>query len=293
MHRIIRDILFVRLFLYIGCVVEQRLSGLTVFFRRFFQLSDDDFLHLFRIGNGRFQLCDILFQLVDLLRPFQNIFPVQMTQLDLRHILRLDLINAKADHQIRHNIHFFFCLSDNADCLVDVQQNLVQTQQQMQLFLFLFQIKHQSAAHAFQTKGRPFFQNFTHAHYLRRTAYQNIKIAGIIILERCHAEQFLHNFFRVRASFQIYGDLQAVNISFIPDIGNLTQLSLLDAVYDLILDCLDRGAVRNLRDFQAVVRLVIRPLGTNGHAATSGFVNLLQFRFVIIQKSAAGKIRSF
>ena len=33
-----------------------------------------------------------------------------------------------------------------------------------------------------------------------------------------------HGFFRVRASFQIYGDLQAVNISFIPDIGNLTQI---------------------------------------------------------------------
>ena len=54
-----------------------------------------------------------------------------MTQLDLRHILRLDLINAKADHQIRHNIHFFFCLSDNADCLVDVQQNALEALEQV------------------------------------------------------------------------------------------------------------------------------------------------------------------
>ena len=199
-YRIIGNIFFVWFFLDVRRIIEQCLSGLSVFFCGFFQLCNDDFLHLFRIRNGFFQFSNFLFQLVNLLRAFQNVFSIQVPQFDLRHIFRLNLINAEADHQIWYNICFFDGFPHDANCLINVQQDFFQTKEQMQFFLFFLEVEHQTAADTFQTECGPFLQNFSHAHNAGCSADQNIEVAGVVVLQRCHAEQLLHDLFRIRAT---------------------------------------------------------------------------------------------
>ena len=61
-----------------------------------------------------------------------------LRRLDLRNILRLHLVDAEADHQVGHHRRASrFRLADDADGLVDVEQDPLQAFQQMQLFLLL------------------------------------------------------------------------------------------------------------------------------------------------------------
>ena len=88
------------------------------------RLGFDDFLQLF----------NLVFECFGLLRALQDIFLVDVAQLDLRHKLRLHLVDAEADHQVRHDLRLGLRLADDADGLVDVQQNLAQALQQVELF---------------------------------------------------------------------------------------------------------------------------------------------------------------
>ena len=74
-----------------------------------------------------FEVFDLLLQVFDVLQPLQDELPVQMTQLDLRNVLRLDLIDAEADHQVRHDLRFLFGLADDLDGFIDVEQDLLET----------------------------------------------------------------------------------------------------------------------------------------------------------------------
>ena len=79
-----------------------------------------------------------------------------MAQLDLRHILRLHLVDTKCNHQVGDNILLRFGLPDDFDCFVDVQQNLLQAFQQMLFFLLFSQVEVDSALDAQLTEGNPF-----------------------------------------------------------------------------------------------------------------------------------------
>ena len=61
-----------------------------------------------------------------------------MAQLDLGHVLRLDFVDAEADHQVGDDLGFFGGVTHNFDGLVNVEQNRLQAFEQVQaLFLAL------------------------------------------------------------------------------------------------------------------------------------------------------------
>ena len=44
-----------------------------------------------------------------------------MAQTDFRYIFGLNFVNAKADHEVRHNFAFFLGLTHNAHGFIDVE----------------------------------------------------------------------------------------------------------------------------------------------------------------------------
>ena len=70
----------------------------------------------------------------------EDVFFVDVAQLDLRHVIRLNLVDAEADHQVGHDLVFQLRLPDDGDGLVDVQQDSFQTFQQVQPVFLLLQI---------------------------------------------------------------------------------------------------------------------------------------------------------
>jgi len=114
---------------------------------------------------------------------------------------------------------------------------------------------------------------------------QNVEVAGIAILQWCHAEQFLHDFFRVCSSLQVDGNLQTGKVGFIPHIGDFPQFSLFNAVYDF-----NRGAVRNFCDFNTAAGFIIVPLCPYLDAAPSGFADFPELVCIFQQESAARKV---
>ena len=69
----------------------------------------------------------------------ENIFFVDVPQLDLSHKLSLNLVNTKADHQIGHHFAVLFGVADNGNGFIDIQKNFLQTFKQVQFFFFLLQ----------------------------------------------------------------------------------------------------------------------------------------------------------
>ena len=97
-----------------------------------------DILHLLDVGS----------ELFDVLRSFENILAVEMTELDLGNIIRLDFINSEADHQIRNDLALLLGRADYLDSLVDIKENFLQALEQMKLILCLAQVKINSALDA-------------------------------------------------------------------------------------------------------------------------------------------------
>ena len=137
-------------------VHELCFARFAVFFLDFCELFDDDRLDPQRIPDGVLQLVDFILERFDLSDPFQNVLPIQMTQTDLRDIVRLNRIDNEALHQPRHHIRFLFRFPHDMDRLVDVQQDLAKSPQQMELFLLFFQIKGELPTHTVHTEPNPF-----------------------------------------------------------------------------------------------------------------------------------------
>ena len=78
-----------------------------------------------------------------------------MAQLDLGHIVGLHLVDAKADHQVGHDLALFLGGADDLDGLVDVQQDGGQALQQMQALFLAVQVVVGAAAHALNAERRP------------------------------------------------------------------------------------------------------------------------------------------
>ena len=91
--------------------------------------------------------------------PLEDVLLIDIAQLDLRHVLRLHLIDAEGDHQIGDDLGFLLRLPDGTDGLVDVQQDALQTLQQVQLVLLLLQDEEHPALDALGAPSRPLLQN--------------------------------------------------------------------------------------------------------------------------------------
>ena len=102
------------------------LSGLAVLFGNGGKLIHDDLLQPAGAVQDIFQILDLILQGGGLLHPLEDVFLVDVAQLDLRHILCLHLVDAKADHQVGDDLGVRLRFPDNADGLVDIQQDALE-----------------------------------------------------------------------------------------------------------------------------------------------------------------------
>ena len=213
-----------------------------------------------------------------------------MAQADLRHKFRLCLVDAEADHEVRHDLGFLIRLAHNAHRLVNVEQDGLQAPQKMQLFLLVLQIAGGAAPHAGNAERRPLPQQLAHTHDARHTVHQHIEIAGEAVFQRRHAEQLLHELVRVCPPLEIDRDLQAVQPRLVADIRNLAQLALLDEIHHLFHDGFHRRGRRNLCDIHTVGRGIIGIARAHAEAAAARGIDVLHLLFVVDNPSAAREV---
>ena len=273
-------------------VEELRPPGHSVLFAHLLQLAHDDLPDPGRLLQGVLQVGDLLLQVLGLLDPLEDILLVDIPQLDLRHIFRLDLVDAEADHQVGDNLGLLLGLPDDADGLVDVQQDALQAQQQVQLVLFAVQYEIHPPPHALRAPGRPLVQNLPHAHDPGHPGDENVEIAADRVLQGRQAEQLGHQLLRVRAALEVDGQLQARQVRLVPHVADLADFPGLDELGDLVEDDLDGGGVGDFIEFDEVCLLVIPPPGADLHAAPAGAVQLPQLRRVADDLAPGGEIRS-
>ena len=151
------------------------------------------------------QIGDFRREGVDLLRALEDVFLVDIAQLDLRDVLGLDLVDAEADHQIGHDLRVGFRFADDADGLVDVEQDALEALEQMQLFGFFALLEKDPAAHTFRPPRRPFLDDLTHTQHARHPGDENVEVAGKAVEQRGGAEELLHELVRVDAAFEVDG----------------------------------------------------------------------------------------
>ena len=161
----------------------------------------------------------------------------------------------------------------------------------MQLIAFFIEIINEGTAQTFHAEGCPLIENFTDAERHRRTADKNIEIAGKIVLQRRGLEQPRHQLFAVAAALEIDGQLQPVKVGFVADVGNFLDSAVFDQQYDGGFDFLQCRGIRDLRNFNAVGRLVVGVFGAHLKAAAAGGIDFPELFAVIEQQSAGGKIR--
>ena len=266
-------------------------AGLAVFLGGGVQLLHDDLLHPLRAVQQVLQIVDLIPQGVRLPGALENIFLVDVPQLDLRHIFRLDLVDAEADHQIGDDLGFLLRLPDNADGLVNIQQDALQALQQVQLFLLLAQHEEDPPLHAVGAPRRPFLQNLPDAQHLGAAGDQHVEVAGKGVLQRCQLVELGHQLIRVHAPLQVDGQLQSGEVGLIPHIRDLFRLARLDQLRHLVQNGLYRSGVGDLVNFQQVLVLHIAVLGPHPDAAPARIVNIPNGIGVKDQFAAGGEIR--
>ena len=266
-------------------------AGLTVFLSGGVQFLHNDLLHPLGAVQQVLQIVDLVPQGIRLPGPLENVFLVDVPQLDLRHIFRLDLVDAEADHQIGDDLGFLLRLPDNADGLVNIQQDALEALQQVQLFLLLAQHEEDPPLHAVGTPRRPFLQNLPDTQHLGAAGDQHVEVAGKGVLQRRQLVEFGHQLVRVHAPLQVDGQLQAGEVGLIPHIRDLFRLARLDQLRHLVQNGLYCGGVGDLVNFQQVLILHIAVLGPHPDAAPTRIVNVPNGICVKNQLTAGGKIR--
>ena len=113
------------------------LAWLRVFFLDVAQLGGDVLAHLDVVADFSFQVGDFLLQILDFLDSIDYIFAVQIAQLYFGDVFGLHLVDAEALHQIRDDVGFDLGLAYNLYRLVDIEQNLPESEQKVQLLLLL------------------------------------------------------------------------------------------------------------------------------------------------------------
>ena len=222
--------------------------GEGYFLHHLLQLGNDDRAQLAAARERILQLGDLAFELVGLLGALEDVFAVDVAQLDLGDIFGLYLVDAEADHKIRHNIALALGIADDGDGAVDVEQDHFETVEQMELFLLLRYVKvypPPDAFHAARRSIRP--ESHRTPHHARRAAEQNVEVAGKAVLQRRHAEELLHELFGVHAALEVDGELETVEVGLVAHVADLPELAGLDELGDLVDDRLDGRGVRESR----------------------------------------------
>ena len=177
LHRLLRN---VRGFLHV--VEEHRAAGLTVFLGDLPQLVDYQLVDAVFIAEDILHVGDLLFKVGGLLGALEDIFAVDVAQLDFSNVLRLHLVDAEPYHQVGNYLGFLVGLADKLYRIVDVEQYLLETVEQVELFLLLFQVEGYAALYAVPAEYRPLVQYLVNAHYAGSSVYQHVEVAVEVIL---------------------------------------------------------------------------------------------------------------
>ena len=255
------------------------------------QLFDDHGADLALALQEVFQFGDLFFQIVDLLCALENIFFIDIAQLDFRDELRLHLVDAEADHQIWNDFRVGLRLADDADGLVDVEQDALEALEQVQLFGFFLLLVIDAAADAFGAPSRPLLDDLPHAEHLRHTGDQDVEVAAEGVAPGGRAEEPLHELFGIDAALEVDRQLQAGEVGLVADVGDFAELARLVQLRDLVDDRLDRRRVGDLINFDEILFLDVAPAGADLHAASAGAVDLRHFLRIVEDLAAGGEVR--
>ena len=290
--RVIRDGFFLGTALLLRQVVQNlAAAGLGVLFGNLRQLLDDDLSDAGGLFEDILQVGDVVFQLLDLARPLEDIFPVQVAQLDLGHIVRLYFVDAEADHQVGHDLGLLLGGADDVDGLIDVQQDGGQTLEQMQPLFLAVEVVVGAAADTLHSEGRPLLQDLPHAHDAGLAGDEDVEVGAEAVFQRGGLEQLRHQLFRVHAALEVEGELEAVQVGLVAHVADLFDLAGLDQLGDLVHDGFHRGGRRDLGDLDHVLAGHHVVPGTDLHAAAAILVNFPHLGFVVQDLAAAHEIR--
>ena len=104
-------------------VDDLRPPGDGVFLLHLGQLVHDDLLNPLGGVDGILQVGNLILQRVYLLSALEDVLLVDVPQPDVGHILRLNLVDAEADHQVGDDLRVLLGVPDDLDGPVDVQQD--------------------------------------------------------------------------------------------------------------------------------------------------------------------------
>ena len=220
-------------------------------------MGGDEIPELQLVVQNALDVLNFLPQALHLGHTVEDVLPVQVPELDLCNVGGLYLVDGKALHQGGDHLILLLRFTDDADGLVNVQQNLGQSLQQVQLFLLLSQVKGQLPAYAPGAEADPLLENIRHAQLLWHRINEHIEIALEAVLQGGQLEQAGHQLFRIRPPPQIQCQLESGQVDLIPHIRDLLDLPGLDKVGDLVHDLLNGGGVGDLQDIDAVGLLVV------------------------------------
>ena len=158
--------------------------------------------------------------------PLEDVFPVDVTQLDLGHEFRLHLVNAEADHQVRDHFGFLVGVSNDFDGAVDVQQYLLKALQKVQFVFFLVnsqktrRLTHsvRQAVHSSRISRTPMTRGMPAMRILK--LHEKLSISVVCL-----------NSFAISLSgssaFEVDRQLQPFKVGFVAHVGDLTRLAVL------------------------------------------------------------------
>ena len=129
------------------------------------------------------QVLNFLLQVVNRPGLLENVLFVDIAQFYFRHEIRLDLINAEANHQVGNDLIFQFRLANNRNRFINIQQDPLQALEQVQTVFLLLNLIEQAALDAVGAPCSPLLQDLANAHHAGHTGNQDIEITGKGILQ--------------------------------------------------------------------------------------------------------------
>ena len=164
-----------------------------------------------------------------------------MAQLDLGYILRLNLIDAEANHQVRYNLDLLVGLADNLDRLVDIEKDFFKSLQKVQPLSLFGAIIEGTALDTLNTESNPLVKQFFYSENTRNTCDKHVEVAGVAVLEGGQLEELCHQLVGVGAALEVNCYFETVKTCFVADIRDFLDLALLYEVNDFLNDDLAGG----------------------------------------------------
>ena len=289
---IVRHGLFLGAALFLGQVVEDlAAAGLAVLLCHVGQFLHDNFADAGRLCEDVVQISDVGFQLLDLAGALEDIFPVEVAQLDLGHIVGLHFVDAEADHQVGDDFRLLLRGADDVDGLVNVHQNRRQTLKQVEALFLAVEVVIGASADAFHPEGRPLLQNLPHPHDPGLARDKDVEVAAEAVFQRGGLEELGHQLVGVHAALEVEGELEAVQVGLVAHIADLFDLARLDQLGDLVHDGLHRGGGRYLGDLDHVLARHGGVAGAHLHAAAAILEDVPHLGFVVEDLAAAHEVR--